>query len=479
MNTIRTFIYSTLVSFTIYTLSFLIVLGLGLNDKVLQSEDYLGTAALPFSIIKEHNFNLDEYSHELMINYPQPDNILATPYYLRKATDRHFYSIRPVLTAFLVLPIYLPVVWMNQVIDINTIELASRLGGALITAVSCGFFALILKHCFENFHIANKELKTKKFLSVLIFIVYAFGTNSFSTSSQGLWQHGTSQLFLTLAVLFWLKKLYLPTGLAFGFAFINRPTNLLSAAIFGIYILLSGISKDKTKQNLSKTSFYIFGFIIPIIIQLCINKFVLGSIDNENYASQFNGWTSNILEGFLGLWLSPSKGILINSPIFVFIIPVIFFEFKRLLGKVKSIKNAGISSLLGFSEQTNHLYFLSAVILFAHTLIMGSWYSWYGGYSWGYRMASDVIPFMAILLVPGLKNVLQKTSTKILAIILTVISIFMHFMGLIFFDGIWHTLYDGKSRWWLWSITNSEIVFDLKRLFYKIGFIKTNPYVQS
>jgi hypothetical protein len=110
---------------------------------------------------------------------------------------------------------------------------------------------------------------------------------------------------------------------------------------------------------------------------------------------------------------------------------------------------------------------------------MGSWYSWYGGYSWGYRMASDVLPFMTILLVPGLKNILQKTSTKIIAITLTIISVFMHFMGLIFFDGIWHTLYDGKSRWWLWSINNSEIVFDIKRLFYKFGILKTNPYIKA
>lgn len=479
MNTIRTFIYATLFSFLVYTVSFLTVLGLGLNDKVLQSEDYLGTAALPFSIIKEHNLNLDEYSHELMLNYPQPDNMLQTPYYLRKSTDKHIYSIRPILTSILVLPIYLPVVWMNQTIDINTIELASRLGGALITAVSCGFFALLLKHCLENFHIDKKELKTKKLLSILIFIVYAFGTNSLSTSSQGLWQHGTSQLFLTLGALFWLKKFYIPMGLSLGLAFINRPTNLLSAVIFGLYLLFSGLSKEKSQRDLKKSYKYAFGFIIPIIIQLCINKLFLGTLDNEGYANQFNGWTKNILEGFLGIWLSPSKGILINSPIFIFILPVIFDQLKRIFTKFKSIKENGTLSLFGFNERSNDIYFISTIILFLHTLIMGSWYSWYGGYSWGYRMASDVLPFMTILLVPGLKNILQKTSTKIIAITLTIISVFMHFMGLIFFDGIWHTLYDGKSRWWLWSINNSEIVFDIKRLFYKFGILKTNPYIKA
>ena len=42
------------------------------------------------------------------------------------------------------------------------------------------------------------RLVTRHNIAWVIAVIYAFGTSSFSTSSQALWQHGPSQLFLAL-----------------------------------------------------------------------------------------------------------------------------------------------------------------------------------------------------------------------------------------------------------------------------------------
>jgi hypothetical protein len=85
-------------------------------------------------------------------------------------------------------------------------------------------------------------------------------------------------------------------------------------------------------------------------------------------------------------------------------------------------------------------------------------------------MASDVLPFLVLLLVPYLKSPLF-TKTKALFYTTIVISVLFELMGLAFFDGIWHGTYD-QGFWqqdWLWSIKNSELVFNISRLLVKLG----------
>lgn len=399
---------------------------------------------MPFSILKEGNFELNEYYEELTSAYPQPDDSTLTPYYL-KESNGNYYSIRPVLTAFLATPVYIFPVLLDINIDIETIRIMSRFGGAFITALSAGFFYLI----------ADKLTKNRKF-KYLLFIVYCFGTNSLSTSSQGLWQHGSSQLLLSLGLYLLLNRKVFGSALAFGFAVISRPTNLLTYLIFGLYILFQ--KTENRAEKMKNIAVYATGGIIPILLELLFNQIVFGNPDNPGYAEQMSGWRANWLEGIFGMWISPSKGILINSPVLIFIFYGVFVKFKEFM-KTK--------------EMNIYIPIILSAILY--TIAMGKWYSWYGGYSWGYRMASDVLPFMVLLLIPALESFYNQNSVfRNLILTLTGISIFNHLFGLVFFDGIWHTVHDGKKPGWLWSISESEYIFDFKRILYKLG-IGDNP----
>lgn len=436
MFKIREFIYIFLAFFIFYFGSFLIVYKTGLNKQILQSEDFISTATIPFSIIKERNMDLNEYYLLLIENYPNPDDPMLIPYYLKPVGDK-LYSFFPSFTAILVTPLYILPSLYGYNKSIEAIAILSRMGGAFITSLSVAVFWFVIK----------KKIKNRKY-QILLLITYALGTNSLSTSSQGLWQHGTSQLFNSLGLFSVLYGSTSFAGLSFGLSTISRPTNLLSLAIFGIYFLAT--SKNKIKDALKYAGFA----LIPIIFEIITETIIYGGIQNTGYATHYK-WTANIVEGFIGIWLSPSKGLLITSPILIF----------SLYGIIKTFGEFG----------KNKLDTAVLLAIFFHTLIMGKWYNWFGGYSWGTRMASDVLPYIVFMIFPLFKSQYIKYKWIIPTyVVLLVISVIYHFAGLIFFDGVWHTIYDGKSKLWLWSIENSEPVFSIKRILFKLNFIE-NP----
>ena len=112
-----------------------------------------------------------------------------------------------------------------------------------------------------------------------------------------------------------------------------------------------------------------------------------------------------------------------------------------------------------------------AVVL-VHTIVLSKWKHWYGGWSFGYRMAADVIPFLVLLIIPFLKSHYFEKYKKLFQSLL-VFSILVQIFGIIFFDGIWHAAYDRGfvDTGWLWSIKDSEVAFNIRRVLVKFGYL--------
>ena len=414
---------------------FLFINKTGLNPQTLQSEDFISTAVVPFSLIKERNFDLNEYYDLLTEYYPHPDNPAYVPYYLKPVGEK-LYSFFPSFTSIVVLPIYIIPAYLGYDQSIEGIRILSRLGGAFITSLSVAVFWMILK-----------QTQLSKHKRIILLLIYALGTNSLSTSSQGLWQHGTSQLFNSLGLFMMLLGYYGLGGLSFGLSTIGRPTNLLSLVVFGIFTYY------KTKDKKSLASFILLG-TIPLLVEFGIDTYLYGNILNTGYGSH-NKWTANIFEGFAGLLFSPSKGLFITTPVMVFIL----YGFYKVL----------------ISPNRHKINSALAAVSFLHLFIMGKWYNWFGGYSWGTRMASDVLPYLVFLLIPFVESkYFRNKRIRYVFYTSAIIGFIYHLSGLVFFDGVWHTIFDGKDKYWLWSIENSEPVFTLKRAISKLGVIE-NP----
>jgi hypothetical protein len=315
-----------------------------------------------------------------------------------------------------------------------------------MVALSGGFFYLLLKN--------QLSLDEKK--SSLLTYIYLFGTVNFAMLSQSMWQHGTLQLFSILGLYYILDYLKQPKfkplsaflgGLFYGLAILSRPT----AALAFCFIQLLMLIKIRNLKNYIKANiFTMLGLLLNVLFFLWYNnKYYIG-IENQGYASQLLGsWISPFPESFLGVWLSPSKGILTYSPIFIFSFIGFYVAMKK-----------------GWREHTQFLIYFLIVIF--HTLIISFWKHWYGGYSFGYRMSSDIIPYLVLLIVPFMKSVLYERKLFIFSL-LVYLSFFVQILGMIFFDGIWHAAYDTGFRdtSWLWSIKDSEFMFNLRRLMVK------------
>jgi len=290
----------------------------------------------------------------------------------------------------------------------------------------------------------------------LLTIIYLFGTINLSTLSQSLWQHGTLQLFVLLGMycLFDFmktkKSLYMfLSGLFFGLGVLSRPTGLLPLVLLLLFFVLNNIKSKKL--HIKDFLLFSFGILLNLAFFYWYTKTYYISVANQGYANQLTSWLSPFPEGFLGTWFSPSKGILIYSPIFIFSFVGLYLSKNK--DKLK--------------------YFTFGLIVLVHTLILSLWKHWYGGWSFGYRMSSDVLPFLVLLIVPFVKSKYFKKYVRVFYSLL-IISILVNLCGIFVFDGVWHAAYDlgYENTSWLWSVENSEFIFNVRRLLVKVGLLE-------
>ncbi len=501
------FLLIVIVFFIASFCGWLVVYKTGINSLAIQSEDTLPAMFLPITILKEGTFYVDSYYDMLVKRYPHPDDKSytkgLTPFYLRKivkedptkscigegcALEKHYISAFPVVAGLLSLPVYavpvlagLPITWDNLI-------LLSHLSASLILALSGGFFYLLVKMLLGKNAILGDNLSqdgvgttwSDEKSAIMLTGIYLFGTVNFAMISQALWQHGAVQLFTILALLFLVKTLpdkfvssggvinrsgnYLNlviSGLFLGLAVLARPTAgilLPYFVILAIFFVNSELMSDSISINnifsITKTKLGLLAGLVPALaFFIWYTAVYFGSIANQGYSDQLSvNWLTPFPWGFLGLWLSPSKGLLVYSPVFIF----------SIIGAVLALRK--------HSWKVNFMYLVFLCIVLTHNLILGAWKHWYGGYSFGYRMASDVIPFLVLPLIPYLKSAIF-TKTKKLFYGAIILAVLLELMGLAFFDGIWHGTYD-KGFWhqsWLWSIKDSEAVFNIRRLLVKLG----------
>ncbi|MBT6401565.1 hypothetical protein HN803_01565 [candidate division WWE3 bacterium] len=437
----------TFVAATIYFFSWLAVYKLGVNQLPIQSEDTLPAMFLPAAIINEGTLYIDTYYDILLENYPHPEDRDyekgMIPFYARRVGE-HYVSAFTIITSLLVLPLYFLPLKLGLPVTLETMTYMGHLAGAFIVALSGGFLFMLLRKHFD--------LKDKK--AKLLTYVYLFATVNFAMISQALWQHGTVELLFILALWFLFERKWFFMAFFLSLVAISRPTAgivIPFLSLIFVYQNWKGI-----KSFIKPATLYVLGFIPPIWFFIWYTGKYYVDLSNNGYAGQwFMGWQSKFPEGFLGMWLSPSKGILIYSPVLIFALIGLWLALRRKQWKVN----------------LNYVVFGSIVLI--HTLIYSIWKHWYGGWSFGYRMASDVIPFMIILMVPYIKSSLYEKSRKIF-LALFIFSVAVQLYGIAFFDGIWHAAYDNGFRdtKWLWSIKDSELAFNIRRVLVKLRLLE-------
>jgi hypothetical protein len=421
-----------LIFFFIYFFSWFVLFKFEINSLPLQSEDVIPSIFTSIAIVNERTIYLDSYYGMMVGKYPQPDDPSLTPFYLRKVNE-NYVSAFPIMSSLVTLPIFLIYLPFVNTISWNDIYYLSHLSGSFMMACC----VVLLYFFFKD------VLKSSEKVSILVCIIYGLATINLPLISQALWQHGTVQFFTILSLIFWARERYFLTYLFLGFGILSRPTAGIVLLVLSLFILYT------KKLNFKIVRDVFLGILIPLSFFIFYNFTYYQDISNQGYSSQLsNSWLGNFPESFVGMWLSPSKGILIYSPIFIFSLIGIYQGFKK-----------------------NSLIRVSFWIILLHTLVLSKWKHWYGGFGFGYRMVSDIIPFFIIPIWYLLNEYYERIKKHLIPVLL--ISIAIQTSGLAFFDSIWHNAYDTgfKNTRWLWSIQDSEAAFNIRRLMVKIKIL--------
>ena len=392
------------------------------NGRQIGAVDTIPSRLLPYSILREGNFDLDEFQ----FLYAQ-----GVPAYIIQSGER-LVSAYPPGPAILALPFYLLPVLGRVPPQSKLLIDVEKLAAAVLTALS-----VVLIHA------AIRRLESQE-VALILSVIYAFGTSAFSISSQALWQHGPSQLLLAASIYCLVRgmeqaKWAAFSGLTLSSAVLCRPTDILIAIPLSIYVLRA--HRDQTVR------FVLFA-APPTIFMGLYNYWYFGSVLQMGYDQGFfsaGGRGTPFFEGLSGILFSPSRGLFVYSPVFLFSLLGIFLTWRD--GKLQLSKYLSVAVVL-------------VIVLYSR------WKIWWGGWAYGPRLLADLTPLLTFLLVPAYRRIVDCPFLRSSFYLLAGISIAIHGLGAFAPAGWSPDVGEPSRRLWSWS--EGELMNSGCRLLFKV-----------
>lgn len=352
------------------------------NLRQIGSGDTVPARYLPLILWHSHTLEFDNdarwvaHGHSLIADQNRPagasENVTyfePSAYWMVRTRDHHLASMYPVLTPVLVSPLYLPaVLWLNANgwnqpnID-RVAELMEKISASFLASLATVLMFLVLRRDSVKW-------------ALPLALAFAFGTNTWMISSQALWQHGTGELLVALALLLIVSdasplRIAL-LGAVCGLMVANRPPDGLVASA----IVLFSIWKSR-RDSL----WLLVGAAIPLAALMYYNLDVIGHYAG-GYAlrkSLQKPFFELSWSGLPGLFISPARGLLVFSPFLIFV-PVGLIQRFRSPSK-------GIALALSCAVAAQCLLYSQA--------------DWRAGVSWGPRWLTDILPILIWMLAPA------------------------------------------------------------------------------
>ncbi len=336
------------------------------SSRTITSTDSVWAIHTALSLIQQGNTDLDEYA-ALIANTTDHD-------YAVEKINGHLYSAYPIGASLTAVPFVWAIDRLSTVVSpVRFADYAQQARPEETELfIASGIVALTTVLIY-----AMARLFLDKRRAFVLALIFAFGTSAWSTASRALWQHGPSMLMLALALYLILLARKRPilsqfVALPLAFAYVIRPTNSLSVIVLTLYVFLN------YRRYFSR---YLLWALIVAVPFFLFNWSVYHTLLSSYYRSyQGFAFSGDFLNALAGLFISPSRGLLIYTPVFLFAMWGAWLNFKR-----------------------NEFYrldlFLGAIVLL-HITILAIWPMWWGGWSYGPRMLTDLLPYWMYWLIP-------------------------------------------------------------------------------
>ena len=392
-----------------------------LND--IWSPDVLPNALFAWTAIRERNVDYDEFVFRP--NQPSsPGRLDSEAYFFRACgvstatqppkaprsvggppapgPNDHVCSVFPPGMAILALPFFAPLVIAGfDPLDLGLLVRMGHVVGALVEVLA----TLVLWSCVRRF--------VGPRWSLVLVLLYFFGTSVRTIASQALWQHSGVHLAVALALSVVLREesvgygRELVAGLALGLGTVVRQTTALVALGIG------GLSPRRLLAGLA-------GAAIGAAPLLAYNYLAFGSPLEQGYGTK--PFDAPIATGLYGLLLSPSRGLLIYTPYLIF----------ALVALLRAWRWPG--------ETARRLRTLSLVWL-ATLVLYASYAEWWGGRVFGTRFLDDLAPLLFAALAWGIgTGMLRTVVTRALFGVLAAWSFLLFNAAALVYDQSWDTV---------------------------------------
>jgi hypothetical protein len=353
------------------------------------------TIPVALSLIDRGDTNIDEY-HDLIeqdqhyaVECVQADGTIS-----KGNCNGHYYNWYPVAVPVMAAPLvfglrkvvllFAPLLarFVNPLAPVRSAFVAGDFIGSrpLVEIIIASFFVALTAAVI--FFIGRLFLPDS--YSAFLALIFAFATSAWSTASRALWQHGPSMLMLSLALYLLLTADAEPWRVAaaavpVALAYLLRPLNALIVAAVTVYV----------------AAHYRRYLVAYLLCALPVGAAFL--IFNESiYHRALPTYFSlrprlpklphdilPVLQAAIGAVVSPSRGLLIYTPVFLF--SIWGMVWARRTGWRQPLANYLIAIVVG--------YWLLIVVYFE---------IWWGGHSYGPRYFCDVTPIFVFFLIPVL-----------------------------------------------------------------------------
>ena len=381
------------------------------NLRPMGSGDTIGARLLPFSLLREGNLDLDEFAWL----HPAPG---GGRYFLLRDADGHWRSKYPVATPLVATPVAWPFLrWADAqgIADQDArfrllTAVFERLAAALLGAVSV---ALVL--------LAARAIASLRW-AIAATVVYAFGTGTW-VYSQALWQHPLAEVGIAGAAICLLRpptrRRALLAGAAAALALAARPPAIIPAAIFGLCVW---------RERRADLWHFLGTFTAGTALLVAYNVSTLAWPTGG-----YHGGGLGPPDGarLLGLLVSPSRGLFVYCPLALL----------------------ALGALSRRTRPTALRWF--ALAMPAYALFFAGSRLWWGGYSYGPRLFTDVMPLVVLCALPLAQRLCRYHAGRALLVAGAAWGIGVQAIGVYCDDNDWNnfpvSVDRQPGRLWSWS----------------------------
>jgi hypothetical protein len=391
-----------------------------LNGRVIASSDTRATRFVPFALLKAGTLRLD----------PVLDVVQTSrrAYWVQPARGGGHASLFPVVAPLLVTPLYVPaaVLLARQGWPVAGLAAAGafmeKLAASCIAATAAGLMLVLLR----------RRLPPARALGLAV--AFAFGTETWMIGSQALWQHGTEELLLIVALLVFTGPLSAARlalgGAACGLAIAGRPIDALLVAPFA---LLAPVWTGR------RAAWFYLAAALPLALTLAYNLDTFG-LPGGGYQLFVNAgrryFEQPMARGLFEMLFSPDKGLFFYTPFLLFLPiylrralgmhgsgpapvsgpapasepapagqPVPASEPPPSAGRLAAVRRFLADRFLADRDRALATLLLAGILA---QLLVYSRSEWRGGSCYGPRYLADFLPLAVWMLAPVVASLRQR-----------------------------------------------------------------------